>query len=175
MLHLKDLIFLLPANWNLMGSHLFIINGWLSIGWWTKSLFRKWLGMTKHSFRPRCFGYQEEINSVTIQQQTKREKVLTRDDLCWSEKDALMHERPHCQGTMLWWCPPMVIISVYTGQHEIQQHTWNFRWVWKGFPKPFGGNVPPNLSCVSTPDRVLRPLARPYMMTPNAHTSTWTR
>ena len=32
------------------------INGWKSIGWWTKSLHRKWLEITKHLFINGHFG-----------------------------------------------------------------------------------------------------------------------
>ena len=34
------------------------VNGWLSIGWWTKSLYRKWLEITKHPFINGCLGFQ---------------------------------------------------------------------------------------------------------------------
>ena len=35
-------------SWNLMAIHLLVTSGWLSIGWWTNSLHRKWLEITKH-------------------------------------------------------------------------------------------------------------------------------
>ena len=34
------------------------INGWPSIGWWTQSLHRKWLEITKHPFLDGCLGFQ---------------------------------------------------------------------------------------------------------------------
>ena len=37
------------------------VNGWLSIGWWTQSLHRKWLEITKHSFLNGCLGFQDVI------------------------------------------------------------------------------------------------------------------
>ena len=35
------------------------INGWLSMGWCTKSLYRKWSEITKHPFINGCLGFQE--------------------------------------------------------------------------------------------------------------------
>ncbi len=42
------------------------INGWKSMGWWTKSLHRKWLEITKHPFINGCLGFQATTNWAHI-------------------------------------------------------------------------------------------------------------
>ena len=48
-LGIQKLQFHLLSTWNPKASQPFI-NGWESIGWWTQSLHRKWLEITKHLF-----------------------------------------------------------------------------------------------------------------------------
>ena len=43
--------------WRWMEKHMAMV---VSIGWWTKSLHRKWLEITKHPFFYGCLGFREQ-------------------------------------------------------------------------------------------------------------------